>query len=335
MDDVDLFERELHKAVNSKSIETLLSLCDDPTKKRVVLDFKGYYDKKSLVHYAAEFGSVDLLKRLVCLGANVKETAGSGKNTLHFACEKGNEKIVDYLMQTVSDSSFKSAFTMDFDKKVYKNSFYYAAISSNSNIVHCLKNKGNLDIDETLPNKSTALFTLVKQNLYEAAKLLCQCGADVNLGFHGRHLRPIHYTAERETHTKMLKLLLEYGANVNEHWGDPPYGHQPLFFALKHKLQENAKLLLEKGADISFKGRVTKIGCIDCFCLAAMNCPSLIPDFLNHGANPDTENDGSSVLIIAFENYANRNDLLALIKAGARKGRDGKTAIQCCKSYSK
>ncbi|CAG2187586.1 unnamed protein product [Mytilus edulis] len=213
MDDVDSFERELHKAVNSKSIETLLSLCDDPTKKRVVLDFKGYYDKKSLVHYAAEFGSVDLLKRLVCLGANVKETAGSGKNTLHFACEK----------------------------------------------------------------------------------------------------------AERETHTKMLKLLLEYGANVNEHWGDPPYGHQPLFFALKHKLKENAKLLLEKGADISFKGRVTKIGWIDCFCLAAMNCPSLIPDFLNRGANPDTENDGSSVLIIAFENYANRNDLLALIKAGARQ----------------
>ncbi|CAC5406543.1 unnamed protein product [Mytilus coruscus] len=223
---------------------------------------------------------------------------------------------------------------MDFDKKVYKISFYYAAISGNSNIVHCLKNNGGLDIDEVLLNKSTALFTLVKKNQYEAAKILCQCGADVNLGFHGRHLRPIHYSAERETHTEMLKLLLEYGANVNEYWGDPPYGHQPLFIALKHKLKENAKLLLEKGADISFKGRITKIGWIDCFCLAATNCPSLIPDFLNHGANPDTENDGSSVLMIAFENHAKRNDLIALIKAGARKGRNGKTAIQCCKSYN-
>lgn len=326
----DSFQIELRRALNSKSIETLLSLCDNTTKKTIILDFKGSYDKK-LIHYAAEFGSVELLKMLVDLGANVREKHRTGKNTLHIACEEGNENIVNYLLQTVGDSSFKSALTTDYDK----NAFYYAAISGNCNIVQSLKYNGNLDINKIFPNKSTALFTIVTEKKYEAAKILCQCGADVNIGCQGRNLRPIHYLAEREDGTNMLILLLKYGANVNEHWGKPPNGHQPLFIALKHKCSENAKILIEKGANVSFKGRAYKTGWIDCFSLAAMNCPSLIQDFLKLGANPNVEHEGSSVLMIAFENSAKKEDLIALIKAGASKGKIGKTAIQCCESYSK
>lgn len=331
----DSFKIELRKAINSKRIDNLLSLCDDTTKKTVVLDYKGSYDDdKRLVHYAAEFGSVELLKMLVDLGANLREKTRAGKNTLHIACEEGKENIVDYLLQTVSDSSFKSALATNFDNKVYKNSFYYAAISGNSSIVQCLKNNGGFDINEVFPNKSTALFTIVKENEYEAAKILCQYGADVNLGFHGRHLRPIHFLAQKKGGTNMLKLLLDYGANVNEHWGKPPYGYQPLFFALKHKCIENARLLLSKGANVSFKGRDTQIGWVDCFCFAAIDCPSLIENFLKHGANPNVEHKGSSVLMIAFD-CAQKKDIIALINAGACKGKNGKTAIQCCKSYSK
>lgn len=173
------------------------------------------------------------------------------------------------------------------------------------------------------------------ENHYEAAKCLCQCGADVNLGFQGQNFRPIHHLAKRRNGTDMLKLLLKHGANVNEHWGSSPYGHQPLFLALENGLSKNAKILLEEGANASFKGSLTKTECIDSFCLAAMKCPSLIQDFLKHGANPDAEHKDSSVLMIAFDNRAERKDLIALIKAGARKGRNGKTAIQCCKDYCK
>lgn len=178
------------------------------------------------------------------------------------------------------------------------------------------------------------MFTIVKENEYEAAKILCQYGANVNRGFHGRHLRPIHFLAQKKGGTNMLKLLLDYGANVNEHWGKPPYGYQPLFFALKHKCIENARLLLSKGANVSFKGRDTQIGWIDCFCLAAIECPSLIQYFLKHGANLNVEHEVSSVLMIAFD-CAKKKDIIALIKAGACKEKDDKTALQCCKSYSK
>lgn len=336
MEDVDSFKLELHKAVRYKNIEALLSLWDNTSKKSIILDFKGHYNHdKKLIHYAAEFGSLELLKMLVDLGASVREKTRTGKNTLHIACEEGKTNIVDYLLQTVSDSSFKSELSTSYDKNDYRNSFYYAATSGNISSVQSLKDNGNLDIDEVLPNKSTALFTLVMENHYEAVKLLCQCGADVNLGMQGHNFRPIHYLAERKHRTEILKLLLKYGANVNENWENPPYGHHPLFLALLHKLSENAKILLENGSNISFKGRATHIGWIDCFCFAAMNCPSLIHYFLKRGANPNIEHEGNSVLMIAFDSYAEENDLIALIKAGASKGKDGKTAIQCCKTYSK
>ncbi|CAC5420625.1 unnamed protein product [Mytilus coruscus] len=64
-----------------------------------------------------------------------------------------------------------------------------------------------------------------------------------------------------------------------------------------------------------------------------MNCPSLIEDFLKHGANPNVDHESSSVLMIAFD-HAKRKDIIALIRAGASKGGAGKIAIQCCKSYS-
>lgn len=332
MEDDILFKKELRKALDSKCSDSLLSLCKKTSHKTAILNF--CENGKKLIHYAAEFGFADLLQVLVGLGANLQDTTSTDKNALHIACEEGNENIVGYLLKSVSDSSFKTALTTSWDKKVLRDVFYYAALSGKINIVRCLENDRDLDIDEIFPNKSTALYTLVKENQFDAANLLCQCGADVNIGFQGQHFRPIHHLAQREDGTNMLKLLLKYGANVNENWGNPPYGHQPLFIALKHKCSENAKILLEKGANVSFKGRVTKLGWTNCFCLAAMNCPSLIQDFLKHGADPNEEYGDKSVLMIAFNGHVTRECIIALIKAGVSKGRDGMTAIQCCKSFS-
>ncbi|CAG2192467.1 unnamed protein product [Mytilus edulis] len=191
MEDDILFKKELRKAVDSKCSDSLLSLSNKTSHKTAILNF--CENGKKLIHYAAEFGSVDLLKVLVGLGAYVQDTTSNDKNALHIACEEGNEDIVDYLLKTVSDSSFKTALTTSWDTKNLKDVFYYAALSGKINIVRCLENDRNLNIDEVFPNKSTALYTLVKENQYDAANLLCQCGADVNIGFQEQNFRPIHF----------------------------------------------------------------------------------------------------------------------------------------------
>ncbi|CAG2233613.1 ANK [Mytilus edulis] len=89
-------------------------------------------------------------------------------------------------------------------------------------------------------------------------------------------------------------------------------------------MEGNAKILLEAGANVSFRGKPSDkaIGWIGCFCFAAMKCPSLIPDFLKYRADPNEvhEQSGKSVLLIAMDHKASKDDVIALIKAGASKG---------------
>ncbi|CAC5378569.1 unnamed protein product [Mytilus coruscus] len=331
-------QSKIESAVNSQKVEELLQLCTNPAHKDSVLKYEDFKGRK-LIHYAATFGSLGLLKSLVGLGADPKSTTNdfdNGQNILHIACENGKLDIVDYVLQTVRDISFRNTLTKDYSGKNCKSAFYYAAKSGCEEIVRRLKTAG-LNINEQFPNKKTALYTLIIENEYVGAEILCRCGANPNIGIVGRGLQSIHYLAERKEGNKFLPLLLKHGANVNEPWGRKLYGQQPLFIALKQGMEGNAKILLEAGANVSFRGKPSdkEIGWIGCFCFAAMKCPSLIPDFLKYRADPNEvhEQSGKSVLLIAMDNYASKEDVIALIKAGASKGRLGKTAIQCCKSY--
>ncbi|XP_063401146.1 uncharacterized protein LOC134685371 isoform X2 [Mytilus trossulus] len=331
-------QSKIESAVNSQKVEELLQLCSNPAHKDAVLKYEDYRGRK-LIHYAATFGSLGLLKSLVDLGADLKSTTKDFDNVqfiLHIACENGKLDIVDYILQTERDISFRNTLPKDYSGKNCKSAFYYAAKSGCEEIVRRLKTAG-LDINELFPNKKTALYTLIVENEYTGADILCRCGANPSIGIMGRGLQSIHYLAERKEGNTFLPLLLKYGANVNEPLDIKPYGQQPLFIALKQGMEGNAKILLEAGANVSFRGKPSDkaIGWIGCFCFAAMKCPSLIPDFLKYRADPNEvhEQSGKSVLLIAMDNKASKDDIIALIKAGASKGRLGKTAIQCCKSY--
>ncbi|XP_063399773.1 ankyrin-3-like [Mytilus trossulus] len=329
---------EIQSAVNSQNVEELLQLCTNPAHKEAVLKYNESNGRK-LIHYAASFGSLGLLKSLVDLGADLKSTTNDfdgGQNILHIACENGKLNIVEYVLQTVRENSFRNTLTKDYSGKNHKSALYYAAKSGCEDIVRLLKSAG-LNINEQFPNKKTALYTLIIENEYAGAEILCRNGANPSIGIVGRGLQSIHYMAERKEGNKFLPLLLKYGANVNEPWGRKPYGQQPLFIAIKTGMEGNAKILLEAGANVSFRGKPSDkaIGWIGSFCFAAMKCPSLIPDFLKYRADPNEvhEQSGKSVLLLAMDNHARKDDVIALIKAGASKGRLGKTAIQCCKSY--
>ncbi|XP_076114092.1 uncharacterized protein LOC143082335 [Mytilus galloprovincialis] len=314
MDTDAKFENQIRRAVCDESVSDLLLMCRTRSNKTELLSFKR--DGKGLVHFAAIFGSVSLIERLMFLGIDVKtktEGQSANENVLHLACKHGKIEVVTFLLRLVSDLSFRNAVVLHGDN--YRNAFYYAAQSGNIEIVNILKDVGRMNLNEVFPNNKTVLLNLIEEDNIEAVKMLCQCGANVNIGHFEKRLHAIHFAAEKKDGGELLRLVLTHGAYVNKPWGN----QQPLFIAVKHGLVKNAKVLLEAGANVHSKGTSAKMGLIGCFCLAALKCPSLIPEFLSKGANPNELHDrnGDSVLTLAIKNNAGNEAISALLKAGA------------------
>ncbi|VDI28658.1 Hypothetical predicted protein [Mytilus galloprovincialis] len=314
MDTDAKFENQIRRAVCDESVSDLLLMCRTRSNKTELLSFKR--NGKGLVHFAAIFGSVSLIERLMFLGIDVKtktEGQSANENVLHLACKHGKIEVVTFLLRLVSDLSFRNAVVLHGDN--YRNAFYYAAQSGNIEIVNILKDVGRMNLNEVFPTNKTVLLNLIEEDNIEAVKMLCQCGANVNIGHFEKRLHAIHFAAEKKDGGELLRLVLTHGAYVNKPWGN----QQPLFIAVKHGLVKNAKVLLEAGANVHSKGTSAKMGLIGCFCLAALKCPSLIPEFLSKGANPNELHDrnGDSVLTLAIKNNAGNEAISALLKAGA------------------
>ncbi|CAC5406541.1 unnamed protein product [Mytilus coruscus] len=124
-----------------------------------ILDFTDD-DGNRLLHLAASFGSVDLIRTLIDIGADVKEKNCDHKTVLHVASSYGNTKVVTHLLQT--DDDLRNDATIC-EKKDFKNLFYYAAKSGNIETIKSLQNIGHFDINKIFQNGSTTLLVLVKE----------------------------------------------------------------------------------------------------------------------------------------------------------------------------
>ncbi|XP_052064145.1 uncharacterized protein LOC127704231 isoform X2 [Mytilus californianus] len=338
-------EDKIKRAVKKKDVETILRLCDDISYRTSILNFRK--DGRRLVHVAAQFGSVILLEKLCSIGSDLTVLShdtyeyhnGGLDTTLHIACACGHIEVVKYLLQTVQNVSFKNVATIKDKDKSYRNAFYYAAQSGSVEVVKCLQTLGKLDINEILPHNRTTLSVVVAETDSASAQILCECGANVNLGTFERGLKPIHYIVEKPNSAEIIKVLLNFGANVNEPWEKHSrrswLRQSPLFMALKHGFADNAKILIEGGANVSFVGQGANLGSISCFSLAAKRCPAIISEFLKHGADPNESLNGQSLFMMAMDDYASSDTIKAFVEAGAdvNQNRNGKTLIQSCTCY--
>ncbi|XP_062584141.1 putative ankyrin repeat protein RF_0381 isoform X2 [Saccostrea cucullata] len=136
---------------------------------------------------------------------------------------------------------------------------------------------------------------------------------------------------------KVISVLLAIGKlDINQ---TSPEGVSLLFRAIENRKKRLSDYLIEQGANVTFvgTGKGTGLGNISCVCLSAMKIPSLLPALLERGGkvNDVYEKTGQSILMLAFENDADRKTVEGIVRAGANlswKDKYGRTVFSMLKS---
>lgn len=123
------------------------------------------------LHFAAEFGRVEIAKVLLAKGANVDATGLLGRTPLHFASLSGNIKIFKVLLAkganvNIADSEQNTPLHM-------------AARYSNQEAVKLLLTRGS-DVNAVNHAGRTPLHEAAENGTAEEVRILVECGANIN-----------------------------------------------------------------------------------------------------------------------------------------------------------
>lgn len=121
-------------------------------------------------------------------------------------------------------------------------------------VANLLKEGANVNVRDR--GGMTPLHWAAYSGDFEVLKALIAHGANVKTRQRGGEFTPLHflaYTAHDHKHWREeTELLLAHGAEINARDNE---GSTPLFWAAWQGNKELVKLLLDKGADVSLKGK--------------------------------------------------------------------------------
>ncbi|XP_061171647.1 ankyrin-1-like [Saccostrea echinata] len=339
--DNTVLQKKLIDAVKEGSAEKVTDICVSLPRN---FDMNNVFEKPfygtrngtPLLHLACSTRNPgEILKILVKYGGSLWSNKLDGLNLFHYACKRRNVEVIQFILDKCQDVLFLHSLSdAGYDALFYATESWKNDPEEGKNVIELLLSQGNFKINRFRKDGSTEVLNAVIEGRCQLVSMLCKLGADVNLGYRSSK-KAIHWASERSGYHDMIQLLIDHGANKNEVWR---HCQRPIHLALKHSLTRNADVLLRSGVDISgsIKLNNPKYLWISTFCLAAMRCPSLIPEFLARGANPQEIHytSGYSVIGFAIENSGSREVIKSLIQKGANimKGCHGKSAIKCCKT---
>ena len=175
---------------------------DNVTLKRLIEQPDS--DGRTPLHYAAEYGRLNIVNLLLTHGANLEARNNAGQSPLYFASNSGHLAIVEALVAHGADP------TIGNDSGA--TPLYSAARYGHLKTVEFLRSK-DVDIDVTNEWGWTPLHIAAHNNHLQVVQFLVENGAKINFADkYGR--RPLTH-ASRHGYIEMVDLLLDSGAELN------------------------------------------------------------------------------------------------------------------------
>jgi uncharacterized protein len=207
---------------------------------------------------AADQGRAEDVDRLLAAGVSPDQETGDGVTPLFVASSKGYDKIVKRL------------------------------IDSKANVNATVKNKVTFN-GQTIFKGTTPLMAALENYHTYIVYLLFSEGANVKLADENG-LSPILIAATQKD-VKILSSLIDQGAKVNDRTSSPFVSNEetvfsgttPLMAAAANNRDENALLLIEKGADVK---ATAKNGVDALFIASANGDEEIVKALLKKGADP-------------------------------------------------
>ncbi|XP_050305118.1 putative ankyrin repeat protein RF_0381 [Anthonomus grandis grandis] len=230
-------------------------------------DPKGY----TLLHYAAEYGNLETVEKLLALKAFPDILNSKRQTPLHLACLNNHTGIVKLLLQHNANVNAKDAIGETpaimatnlelfrtlvkngadiFQKSKLKKTALHAACEKGLKaFVEHLISAGS-DVNAVTVEGESPLMLAIKNAHLDVVKYLLKCES-VNyhqVDYDGQNL--IHFAVQQDTKEEILKELLTLDLNINQR---DPDGLSPLHIASSNNNTKMIKLLIQNGADIHIK----------------------------------------------------------------------------------
>ncbi|XP_015671184.1 ankyrin repeat and SOCS box protein 2 [Protobothrops mucrosquamatus] len=211
----------LHEAVARNDLEIIELLIQGGAK----IESANCYGITSLF-VAAESGHLEALRYLAKCGADINTQASDKASALYEASKNGHEKIVEFLLTQGADAN-----------KTNKDGFLP---------IHMASKKGYYDFERSRlyeDRRTSILYFAVFNNNVYATELLLEAGADPNVDLINPLLISIRHGC-----LKTMKLLLDYGANINAYVASHPTTF-PATVMFSMKYLALLKFVMDMGCD--------------------------------------------------------------------------------------
>ncbi|CAG9768764.1 unnamed protein product [Ceutorhynchus assimilis] len=231
------------------------------------------------INAGADSLSLTTQKALERCAPEIRQEIVNRQSLLYRACEKGQIKIVQYLIETCgADIEQHGIYSIQQDRSVHiVTPLWCAAVSGDLKMMELLL-KAGADVNAASDSGSTPLRSACFMSHIDVVKLLLVHGANINqTNFNGGTCL-INSVQSPE----LCNFLLENGANINAY---DIQGKTALHYAIQEHRLDTTKILLDNGADPSAETRYGD----DALQMACLTATSPIFEYLTSNISYEPE----------------------------------------------
>ena len=288
------------KLNDQEKVKKVKKFIEENKGKGLDLNVKGVADGRTVLHYAAEFGTPEMVQALVEAGAQEHITDNGGALPIHLATQnKKHPKAIEQL----NIHAYANARDSQKETPLFK-----AVRAGNLEAVNILLDNGaDINADAQKEGGFTGQTLLHHAALYGTAEIvrtLLEKGVDINATLDD-DWTPLHLAAGNINDPNVLSVFLEKDEMKAKINAPDVYGETPLHWAARYGTPGMVQALIEAGADVDAQS----CGWTPLHSAVLHGTPEVVKALLRAGANVDAKNKDQKTALQMLEAELQKPDL--------------------------